>query len=49
MLIDMVRSGEVDLVGILTQHEPLGSALDACKVFDQRQEGWIKVKRDLVS
>jgi hypothetical protein len=49
MLIDMVRSGEVDPVGILTQHEPLGSGLDAYKACDERQEGWIKVKRDLVS
>jgi threonine dehydrogenase-like Zn-dependent dehydrogenase len=49
MLIDMVRSGAVDPVGILTQHEPLGSALDAYRAFDERQEGWIKVKLEPVS
>jgi threonine dehydrogenase-like Zn-dependent dehydrogenase len=47
-LIDMVRSGEVDPVGILTQHEALGSAIDAYKAFDERQEGWIKVKLEPV-
>jgi threonine dehydrogenase-like Zn-dependent dehydrogenase len=49
MLIDMVRSGEVDPVGILTHHEPLGSALDAYRAFDERQEDWIKVKLEPVS
>jgi threonine dehydrogenase-like Zn-dependent dehydrogenase len=49
MLIDMVRSGEVDPAGVLTQHEPLGSAIDAFKAFDERQEGWIKVKLEPVS
>jgi threonine dehydrogenase-like Zn-dependent dehydrogenase len=49
MLIDMVRSGAVDPVGILTQHEPLGSALDAYRAIDERQEGWIKVKLEPVS
>ncbi len=49
MLIDMARSGEADPVGILTQHEPLGSGLDAYKACDERQEGWIKAKHDLVS
>jgi threonine dehydrogenase-like Zn-dependent dehydrogenase len=47
-LIDMVRSGEVGPVGILTQHEALGSAIDAYKAFDERQEGWIKVKLEPV-
>ena len=46
--LDMVRSGEVDPVGMLTQHEPLGSAIDAYKAFDERQEGWIKVKLEPV-
>lgn len=49
MLIDMVRSGEVDPVSILTQHEPLGSALDAYRAFNERQEGWIKVKLEPAS
>jgi threonine dehydrogenase-like Zn-dependent dehydrogenase len=48
MLIDTVRSGEVNPAKILTQHEPLGSAIDAYKAFDDRQEGWIKVKLEPV-
>jgi threonine dehydrogenase-like Zn-dependent dehydrogenase len=44
MLIDTVRSGEVNPAKILTQHEALGSAIEAYKAFDDRQEGWIKVK-----
>jgi threonine dehydrogenase-like Zn-dependent dehydrogenase len=44
MLVDMVRSGEVDPAEVLTQHEPLSSAIDAYKAFDERQPGWLKVK-----
>jgi threonine dehydrogenase-like Zn-dependent dehydrogenase len=47
-LIDLVRSGEVDPMGILPQHEALGSAIDAYKAFDERQEGSIKVKLEPV-
>jgi threonine dehydrogenase-like Zn-dependent dehydrogenase len=36
MLIDMVRSGEVNPVGILTQREALGSAIDAYQAFGER-------------
>jgi threonine dehydrogenase-like Zn-dependent dehydrogenase len=43
-----MMSGEVDPVGILSQHEPLGSALDVYKAFDERQEDRIKVKLDPV-
>jgi threonine dehydrogenase-like Zn-dependent dehydrogenase len=43
-LVDMVRSGEVDPAEILTQREPLTSAIDAYKAFDERRPGWIKVK-----
>ena len=44
MLVDMVESGSVDPEEILTQREPLTSAIDAYKAFDQRQPGWIKVE-----
>jgi threonine dehydrogenase-like Zn-dependent dehydrogenase len=44
MLVDMVRGGEVDPAEVLTQHEPLSSAIDAYKAFDERQPGWLKVK-----
>jgi threonine dehydrogenase-like Zn-dependent dehydrogenase len=43
-LIELVRSGVVDPAGILTQHEPLTSAIDAFRHFDRREDGWIKVK-----
>jgi threonine dehydrogenase-like Zn-dependent dehydrogenase len=43
-LIQLVRSGVVDPSEILTQQEPLTSAIEAYKQFDLRQPGWIKVK-----
>jgi threonine dehydrogenase-like Zn-dependent dehydrogenase len=30
--------------GVLTQREPIRSAIDAYKAFDTRQPGWIKVE-----
>jgi threonine dehydrogenase-like Zn-dependent dehydrogenase len=46
MLVDLVASGAVDPVGILTQIKPLQSqaAIEAYKAFDERQPGWIKVE-----
>jgi threonine dehydrogenase-like Zn-dependent dehydrogenase len=44
MLVDMVKSGEIDPVGILTQVEPMTNVIDAYKAFDTRQPGWIKVE-----
>lgn len=44
MLINMVRVGTIDPAQVLTQVEPLSSAIDAYKAFDERQSGWIKVK-----
>jgi threonine dehydrogenase-like Zn-dependent dehydrogenase len=43
-LVDLVRSGTVDPTEILTQKEPLTSAIGAYKAFDERQPGWIKVE-----
>jgi threonine dehydrogenase-like Zn-dependent dehydrogenase len=43
-IIDMVRTGTIDPTEILTQQEPLTSAIDAYKAFDERQPGWIKVE-----
>ncbi|WP_243689030.1 zinc-binding dehydrogenase [Geotalea toluenoxydans] len=43
-LLDMVRSGTVDPVRILTRREPLTSAVDAYRAFDMRQSGWLKVE-----
>jgi threonine dehydrogenase-like Zn-dependent dehydrogenase len=44
MLIDFVRRGTLDPAKILTQAEPLTSAIEAYKAFDTRQPGWMKVK-----
>ncbi len=43
-LVDLVETGAVDPEKILTQREPLTSAIDAYKAFDKRQPGWIKVE-----
>jgi threonine dehydrogenase-like Zn-dependent dehydrogenase len=34
----------VDPTQVLTQREPLMSAIDAYKAFDTRSPGWVKVK-----
>lgn len=36
--------GAIDPSEILSQREPLVSALDAYRAFDERQPGWLKVK-----
>lgn len=43
-LVDLVASGVVDPVAVLTQMEPRQDALAAYKAFDERQPGWIKVE-----
>jgi threonine dehydrogenase-like Zn-dependent dehydrogenase len=43
-LINLVRTGAINPEEILTQIEPLTSAIEAYKAFDQRQPGWIKVE-----
>jgi threonine dehydrogenase-like Zn-dependent dehydrogenase len=44
LLMDIVRSGRIDPIKVLTQVEPLSAVLDAYKAFDSRQQGWIKVE-----
>lgn len=44
ILVDLVRNGTVDPTKVLTQVEPLASAIDAYRVFDQRLAGWVKVE-----
>jgi threonine dehydrogenase-like Zn-dependent dehydrogenase len=44
VLLDLVASGKLDPVRILTQVEPMTGAIDAYKAFDERQPGWIKVE-----
>jgi threonine dehydrogenase-like Zn-dependent dehydrogenase len=43
-LVRMVKEGKVDPEKILTQREPVMSAIDAYKQFDRRKAGWIKVE-----
>jgi threonine dehydrogenase-like Zn-dependent dehydrogenase len=43
-LLRLIRSGSVNPAAILTQHQPLTSAIEAYKAFDRRQPGWIKVE-----
>jgi threonine dehydrogenase-like Zn-dependent dehydrogenase len=43
-LVELVGSGIFDPSRVLTQSQPLMSAIDAYKAFDQREPGWIKVK-----
>jgi len=43
-LLELVESGAVDPTYVLTQMEPMMSALDAYKAFDTRSPGWIKVE-----
>jgi threonine dehydrogenase-like Zn-dependent dehydrogenase len=43
-LVEMVRSGRVDPLQILTKVEPMSNVVDAYLAFDQRQPGWIKTE-----
>lgn len=43
-LVRLVRQGSIEPRKILTQVEPLMSAIDAYKVFDLREPGWMKVE-----
>jgi len=43
-LVELVRNGSLRPDKILTQREPMTSAIEAYKAFDKRQPGWIKVK-----
>lgn len=44
MLVGMVKSGSIDPTKILTQRQPLTSAIEAYKTFDRREPGWMKVE-----
>lgn len=43
-LVDWTRSGTIDPLRILTQRQPLTSALEAYKIFAQHRPGWVKVE-----
>lgn len=44
LLLDMIETGAVHLARFVTNLEPLDTAIDAYKAFDQRQTGWVKVE-----
>ncbi|HSS40343.1 MAG TPA: zinc-binding dehydrogenase, partial [Polyangia bacterium] len=46
-LLEMVRAGAVRPSEILTQREPLTSAIDAFQSFDRREAGWLKIRLDV--
>ncbi|MBV9250819.1 MAG: glutathione-dependent formaldehyde dehydrogenase [Acetobacteraceae bacterium] len=43
-LVELVRTGAVDPVKILSKVEPMQNALEAYRAFDQREPGWLKVE-----
>ena len=43
-LVDLVRGGTVDPVGVLTQLYPMTDVISAYKQFDRRAPGWTKVE-----
>lgn len=44
LLVGLTAAGAVDPAQVLTEQEPMSSALDAYKAFDERKPGWIKVE-----
>jgi threonine dehydrogenase-like Zn-dependent dehydrogenase len=43
-LIDMVAAGQFDPTTLITEHESIGSAIEAYQAFDRREPGWTKVE-----
>ncbi|WP_334023055.1 zinc-dependent alcohol dehydrogenase [Burkholderia gladioli] len=43
-LVELVVGGTFDPLSVLTQREPLTSAIEAYRTFDAREPGWVKVK-----
>lgn len=43
-LVNKVKSDVINPLNVLTQQEPLTSAIDAYKTFDKREAGWTKVE-----
>ena len=43
-LIRLIQSGAIDPLRVLTQREPMTSAIAAYEAFDERRPGWIKVE-----
>jgi threonine dehydrogenase-like Zn-dependent dehydrogenase len=43
-LVDMIRTDVFNPSSVLTNLEPLTSAIEAYKLFERREPGWIKVE-----
>jgi threonine dehydrogenase-like Zn-dependent dehydrogenase len=43
-LVELVRSGVIDPVQILTKVEPMTNVIEAYKAFDKREPGWLKTE-----
>ena len=43
-LLELVRTGVVDPATVLSQVQPLSSAIEAYRSFDLRKPGWMKVE-----
>jgi len=43
-LVELVRSGVIDPVQILTKVEPMTNVIEAYKAFDRREPGWLKTE-----
>jgi len=43
-LLDLIASGAIDPVEILTQVEPMQTVIAAYEAFDSREPGWLKVE-----
>lgn len=43
-LVHLVASGVIEPMAVLSQQEPLVSAIDAYEAFDRHQPGWMKVE-----
>lgn len=48
-LVELVRSGTVDPLKILTKRQPMTSVIDAYKTFAEHRPGWIKVELEPAS
>ena len=48
-MIDLVKSGDINPLEVITQREPLPDAVSAYETFDRRESGWTKVTLDVAS
>jgi threonine dehydrogenase-like Zn-dependent dehydrogenase len=45
--LELVRTGAVDPVALVSQVQPFGSAIEAYRAFDVRKPGWMKVELEM--